>query len=259
MDQQPRMDHQLKSASVADQAVIEDVIMSMDPAENPDERVTSIVNPEKSTLENQAIIHQSTIRVPDYQHPKGFFYLVWDVKYGKFVLDVQGMNDQLIDRETMEKLWVEHVYRHYRMDDTGVKAVMEPTLKDALRQVKGYNGFDAEAYWQLQSVTSGLGQLLKDWRKKEEQDDQKNPTEQAADTKKKKGNLVMGTANRSMQKSSPTIRAPSQQFTRQNRHQAAYTPAPAPAYKPYVHPGISRRKIDESYEFDEDGEDTEMA
>lgn len=109
--------------------------MSMDPTENPDDRVTTMVSPGKSRSNPQILVHQSTIKVPDYIHPKGFLYLSWDVKYGKFVLDVQGMNEELIDRDTMEKLWVEHVRRHYCMDDTGVKAVMEPALADALRQV----------------------------------------------------------------------------------------------------------------------------
>ncbi|KAG4443795.1 hypothetical protein IFR05_000695 [Cadophora sp. M221] len=215
-----------------------------------------MVSPETAHPRAQILIHQSTIKVPDYIHPKGFLYLVWDVKYGKFVMDVQGMNEQLIDRNTMEKLWVEHVKRHYRMDETGIKTVMEPALVDALRQVKGYNGFDAEAYWQLQSVTSGLGQLLKDWRLKEQQDDQKKSVEQAT-AKNNKGNSSIGMSMNSNEKSSPTLGAPLQLFANQSQHQVACTPAPV--YTPYVHPGILRRKIDEWYDFDEKDEDTEMA
>ncbi|KAL5329201.1 hypothetical protein ACEPPN_002711 [Leptodophora sp. 'Broadleaf-Isolate-01'] len=232
--------------------------MSMDPTENPDDRVTTMVSPGKSRSNPQILVHQSTIKVPDYIHPKGFLYLSWDVKYGKFVLDVQGMNEELIDRDTMEKLWVEHVRRHYCMDDTGVKAVMEPALADALRQVKGYNGFDAEAYWQLQSVASGLGQLLKDWRLKEQQDDQKKSVEQAT-AKKNKGSSSIGISmnSNSNQECPPTVGALSEQCVTQSHHQVAYTPVPV--YSPYVHPGILRRKIDESYDFDEEDDDTEMA
>lgn len=125
-------------------------------------------------------------------------------------------------------------------------------------QVKGYNGFDAEAYWQLQSVASGLGQLLKDWRLKEQQDDQKKSVEQAT-AKKNKGSSSIGISmnSNSNQECPPTVGALSEQCVTQSHHQVAYTPVPV--YSPYVHPGILRRKIDESYDFDEEDDDTEMA
>ncbi|KAH7419074.1 hypothetical protein BKA64DRAFT_699113 [Cadophora sp. MPI-SDFR-AT-0126] len=248
------MEHQ----PTADKAVVEDVIMSMDPAENLDESTSALVSPRDKVSKTQVLIHQSTIKVPDYRHQKGFLHLAWDVKYGKFVLDVQSMNDQLIDRMTMERIWVEHVHGHYIMDDTGIKAVMEPALADALRQVHGYNGFDAEAYWQLQSVTTDLRNLWQDWRSKELKEDQNNGLAQTTTRES------MEDTTRRITSSPNKIRNSSDRTLNQQRpapaQQEAFQTA-VPTYTPYVHPGIIRRKIDESYEFDEEDEedkDTEM-
>ncbi|CZS98974.1 hypothetical protein WAI453_008440 [Rhynchosporium graminicola] len=246
------------SISFSDQEVVNDVIMRMDPAEDLDEREAATFEPGTDFQINEITIEHSKYKMPDWRHPKGFLYLAWDVKYGKFVADVQAMNAELINRDTMEMLWAELLYRYYELDDTGIKAVMDLALDDALGSVTGYEGFDAEGYWRLQSVTSDLGQLLSGWQSKERQEYQSRISEVVAPIDHQEDHETTMVMTNGGSEGQPTLSGPlSERCGAPSQYQAVYTTAPA--YVSYVHPGILRRKIDESYEFDEEEDDQEMA
>ncbi|KAH9216411.1 hypothetical protein DL95DRAFT_497272 [Leptodontidium sp. 2 PMI_412] len=81
---------------------------------------------------------------PDYNQKKDayFVYLINDVKYEKFANDAQALNPHFIKRSSMETLWYKTLKNHYA-NSNGL-------------QTGGYEGFDANRYWELQNMVNGM-------------------------------------------------------------------------------------------------------
>ncbi|KAK2627318.1 hypothetical protein QTJ16_003284 [Diplocarpon rosae] len=175
-------------------------------------------------------------------------------------------SEQVAVDETMEHLWESEVQKYYNKDGTGIKSILDLALADSLQQINGYHGFDANLYWNLQSVTSEIERMsmvkIEETMKTQElknngqNDKLQDDLVESRSAAEKKWRDVQGKLSTSVSSNdhSQHISPPA---THDLSTSTTTSVTPFYTWTPYVHPGILRRKIDESYEFDEDS-DTPM-
>ncbi|EKD20424.1 uncharacterized protein L3040_004289 [Drepanopeziza brunnea f. sp. 'multigermtubi'] len=113
---------------------------------------------------------KSRILKPDYvDGDTAFMRLATDVKYGQFARDVHSLNgERFVTRMQMRQVWQSTVRQaHHRWardkydapDSAKERAFGGRLLEEALAQADGYEGFDLDAYWDLQGAMREMDAL----------------------------------------------------------------------------------------------------
>ncbi|KAI9049062.1 hypothetical protein LZ554_006910 [Drepanopeziza brunnea f. sp. 'monogermtubi'] len=114
--------------------------------------------------------NKARILKPDYVDGEtAFTRLATDVKYGQFARDVHSLNsERFVTRVQMRQVWqstlrlAHHRWARDKYDAPGAakeRAFGGQLLEEALAQADGYEGFDLDAYWNLQGAMREMDAL----------------------------------------------------------------------------------------------------